>query len=121
MHAAWSDTAWPHQIATNNINEDCQICTITYGNGLLVAELKGLDTPDDFVHVPSDTRGIIQAEHELVLGVDDEHRPNRQRERLLVAIAGVDHSVSHGNRAILISDDGKLDLNLVLTVCDNIL
>jgi len=95
--------------------------TSTHRDGLLVTELKRLDAPDDLVHIPADASGVVEAEHELVLGVDDEDRPDGEGELLLVAAARVDHAVLDGDGAILVADDRELDLDLVLAVGDDVL
>ena len=90
--------------------------------GLLqLDELQGLDAPYDLVHVPPHARGVVEAEHELVLGIDDEHRADSERQLLLVEISRIDHAVGHGDGSVLVADDRKLDLDLVLAVGHDVL
>ena len=94
--------------------------TYTHRDTLLIAELESLNTPDNLIHVPSNACGIVETEHEFVLGVDDKHCTDSQRELLLIATAWVDHSVRHGDGAILITNDRELDVNLILAVSNNV-
>ena len=48
-------------------------------NRFFVGKLQGLNTPYNFVHVPTDAGRIVQREHELVFGVDDKDRAARQK------------------------------------------
>mmetsp|Transcript_26393 Transcript_26393/g.56130 ORF Transcript_26393/g.56130 Transcript_26393/m.56130 type:complete len:315 (+) Transcript_26393:189-1133(+) len=90
------------------------------GDALLVAELKRLHTPDDLVHVPSHARGVVEAQHQLVLRVDDEHRADGQGEVLVVGRSRVYHAVGGGDGPVLVADDGELDVDLVLAVGDHV-
>jgi len=90
------------------------------GDALLVAQLQRLHAPYDLVHVASHARGVIEREHELVLGIDDEDGADGERQVLRVGIARVDHAVGGRDGAILVADDGKLDVDLVFTVGDDI-
>ena len=41
-------------------------------DGLLVAELQGLDTAYDLRHVASHACWVVETQHEFVIGVDDK-------------------------------------------------
>lgn len=78
------------------------------GNALLVAELKGFHTTHDFIHVTADASGVVQTEHQLVLGVDDENSTDGEGQILLVRVSRVNHSVFGANHPVLVTNDGKL-------------
>lgn len=89
-------------------------------NAPLVAELQGLDAANDLVHVPSDAGGVVETQHQLVLGVDDEDRADGEGQILLVGRARVDHAVGGGDGAVLVANDGEFDVNLILAVSHDI-
>ena len=64
-----------------------------------------VDRAQDFVEVPADVHRVGQRQADLLVGVDDEHRPHGLRAALLV----VDHVVKPCDPAVGIGHDGKRD------------
>ena len=73
------------------------------GNGLFIRKLQGLYATDNLVHVAADAGWVVEVQHELVFGVDDEHRTNGQRECLFVRITRVDHTVGHRDLTVRVA------------------
>jgi hypothetical protein len=90
------------------------------GNGLLIRQLQGLDTADNFVHIASDTSGVVEREHKLVFWVDDKDGTNGQGQLLFFRSARVDHTIGRANGTISVSNDRKLDFDLVLAMGNDI-
>ena len=78
------------------------------GDGFFVRQLQRLHASDDLVHVATDAGGIVERQHELVFGVDDEHRPDGQGQILIVGRAGIEHAERGGNLAVVVADDREL-------------
>ena len=94
--------------------------TYTHRDTLLIAELEGFNATNNLIHVPSNASWIVETEHEFVLGIDDKYCTDSQRQFLLIAATWVDHPVRHGDGTILITNDGELDLNLILAMSNNV-
>jgi hypothetical protein len=73
------------------------------GDGVGVGRLERIDDLEDLVEVPA--HGLRVGERQLVVRVDDEHRPHRRR----VALAGVDHVVELGDLAVGVGDDRDVE------------
>jgi len=90
-------------------------------NGLLVGQLQRLDAAHNLVHGTAHAGRVVERQHEFVFGVDDKDGANREWQCLFIARCGVDHAVGCTDFAIGVADNGKFDLDLVLTVCHDIL
>lgn len=85
-------------------------------NALLVGQLERLHTTDNLVHVATNTSGVVERQHELVLRVDDKDSADRQRQLLLVRIACVQHAKGRTDGSIGVANNWEFDFNLVLAV-----
>lgn len=90
------------------------------GDALFVGQLERLDAAHNLVHVAADAGGVVERQHELVLGVDDKDGANRQRQGLFVRSSRVQHAKRRADGSIGIADDRELDFDLVLAVRDHI-
>lgn len=90
-------------------------------NRLLVRQKERLDAPDHFVHVATNTGGVIERQHELIFWINDKHRTDRQGQTLLVRRAGINHTIGRRNGPVGVTDNRELDLDLIVTMRDHIL
>lgn len=63
---------------------------------------------DQHVHVASDTSGVVERQHELVLRIDDEDGADGERKLLLIAAARINHAIGCRDGTVGISNDGEL-------------
>ena len=89
-------------------------------NALFITQLKGLDTTDNLIHIPTNTRGVVETKHKLILRIDDEDGSDRKWKLLFVQVTRVNHAVGYGNGTILITNDWELDINFILAMSNDI-
>ena len=83
------------------------------GDPVLVAGLQAVEDTEDLGGVAASGGGVRQNETDGLLGVDDEDRADGERNALGVDVGGVlvvDHVVGKRNLALLVADDGELQL-----------
>jgi len=90
------------------------------GDRLFIRELQSRDAAHNLIHVAPDARWVVEREHQLVLGVDDEDGADGKGQVLVARGAWVDHAVRGRDRAVGVADDRKLDLDVVLAVCHHV-
>lgn len=89
-------------------------------NTLLIAQLKGLYTTHNLIHIPTHTGWVIKTKHKLVLRVDNEDSADCKWKLLLIQIARIDHAIGDRNGSVLITNDWELDINFILAMSNDI-
>lgn len=87
---------------------------------LFVRQLQCLDASDDLIHVPAHAGGVIQAQHEFVLRIDNKDGADRQRKGLIARRAGINHPVCGADGPVAIADNGEFDLDFILAVSNDV-
>ena len=85
------------------------------GDAVLVTDLERVNDTEDLIKVAAGRSRVRDLESDDLLGVNDEHVAHSHRKALGVNVGGVksvEHVVLGGNLAVLVTNDGEVDVGL---------